>query len=45
MEHKIVLHKDSAALNTGTVSSAILTSATLKNVISNSKTLNQCNIK
>ena len=34
-EHNIVLHQHSATLN----------SATLKNTISKSKTLNQCNIK
>ena len=39
-EHNIVLHKHSAAFNIVTINSA-----TLKNAISNSKTLNQCNIK
>ena len=33
-------HQHSVAFNIGTV-----TSATLKNAVSNSKTLNQCNIK
>ena len=44
-EHNIVLHEHSAAFNIGTVNNATSNSAPLKNAISNSKTLNQCNIK
>ena len=39
-EHNVVLHEHSVALNIGTVNSA-----TLKYVIINSETLNQCSIK
>ena len=39
-----MLHQHSAAFTFGTVNSATLSSATLKNAISNSETLNQCNI-
>ena len=39
-DHNTVLHQHSAAFNIGTVNSA-----TLKNAISNRKTLNQCNVK
>ena len=44
-EDNIVLHQHSAAFNLGTINSATSISATLKNAISNSKILNQCNIK
>ena len=44
-EHNIVLHQHTSALNIGTVKSATLYNATLKNAISNTKRLNQCNIK
>ena len=40
-----MLHQHSAAFNIGAINSATLNSAPLKNAISNSKTLNQCNIK
>ena len=36
-EHDTVLHQHSASFNTGTVNSAILNSATLKNAKSNSE--------
>ena len=39
-DHNTVLHQHSAAFNIGTVNSA-----TLKNAISNRKTLDQCNVK
>ena len=44
-EHNIVLREHSAAFNIGTVNNATSNSTPLKNAISNSKTLNQCNIK
>ena len=44
-EHNIALHQHSPAFNIGTINSATSISVTLKNAISNSKTLNQCNIK
>ena len=44
VEHNIVLHEHSAALNAGTVNSATFNSETLKNAISNRETLKQCNI-
>ena len=40
-----MLHQHRAAFHIGTISSATLNSAILKNATSNSKTLNQCNIK
>ena len=40
-----MLHQHSTVFNIGTVNSAKLNSATLKDAISNSKTLNQWNIK
>ena len=45
MEHNIVLHQHSAALDIGTVNRATLNSVTMTNAISNSETINQCNIK
>ena len=44
-EDNIVLHQHSAVFNLGTINSATSISATLKNAISNSKRLNQCNIE
>ena len=46
VEHGIVIHKHSTALNIGTVNSTKLKSVTrLKTATSNSETLNLCNIK
>ena len=43
--NKIALHKHSAALHIVTEKGAVLNCVTLKNAISNSEILNQCNIK
>ena len=40
-----MLHQHRAAFHIGTINSATLNRAILKNATSNSKTLNQCNIK
>ena len=40
-----MLDQHSTVLNIGTVNSATLNSLTLKNAISDSETLHQCNIK
>ena len=45
-EHNIHnMHQHTSALNIGIVKSATLDNTTLKNAISNTKRLNQCNIK